>query len=134
MIARAASVPLREGVPARDGVGEGVGVPARMGRGETSVGCATTDGGASEPVAVGGGVGRGGVSGDGVVGRLWGDAEDGGNGERGRRAKEAGVGGDDCTDCESVRCVAAAAGDDRAKGAGTLRCVRGGSSGGSSGC
>jgi hypothetical protein len=87
LTARAESGPLREGVPAREGVGEGVGVLTRSGTGELSVGCAPEDGG------IGGvGIARGGVSGDGVVGRLWDVVEGCGNGERVRRAKEATVG------------------------------------------
>jgi hypothetical protein len=118
LIARVASDPLREGVAAREGVGEGVGVPTRAGTGETSAGCAPADGGT---VAVA--VARGGVRGDGVVGRLWEAAEGGGNGERLRRPKGVGVDENGCTDGESVRCTIGAA-DGRGEGAGTLRCVR----------
>jgi hypothetical protein len=123
LIARVASDPPREGVAAREGVGEGVGV-TRTGPGETSADCAPEDGGT---VAVA--VARGGVRGDGVVGRLWEAAEGGGNGERLRRPMEAGVGENDCTDDESVRCTVGATADGRVEGAGTLRCVRCGRSG-----
>jgi hypothetical protein len=113
-------------------VGEGVGVLtlALTGTGEMSTGCVPDEEvGVSDPEAVGVCVGRGGVSGDGVVGRLWGVAEGGANGERVRRAKEADVGGNDCTDGENVCCMAVAAADDGGKGAAALRCMRGGRSG-----
>jgi hypothetical protein len=133
LVARTASGPPREGVVAREGVGEGVGVltPALTGTGEMSAGCVPEEVEASDPEAVGAVgvcVGRGGVSGDGVVGRLWGVAEGGGNGERVRRA-EAEVGGNDCTDGENVCCVVVATADDGGKDAAALRCMRGGRSG-----
>jgi hypothetical protein len=121
LTARVASGPPREGVAAREGVGEDVGV-TRTGTGETSADCAPADGGTIAVAVARGGV-RG-VRGDGVVGRLWEAAEGGGNGERLRRPIEAGVGESDCTDGETVRCTVGATADGRGEGAGTLRCVR----------
>jgi hypothetical protein len=133
LVARAGRGPPREGVVARDGVGEGVGVLtlALTGTGDMSAGCVPEEAGASDPEAVGAVgvcVGRGGVSGDGVVGRLWGAAEGGVNGERVRRA-EAEVGDKDCTDDGNVCCMAVAPADDGGIGTAALRCMRGGRSG-----